>query len=873
MTDRFLPATRSLRVSLTALALCLGTGGLAHADVFGRLHFVVTDADTDKPIAGAVVTLHDPANVRGDIPLTTDAQGSVTSPPLEIHAWQAATTLKGYDNDNHSTVVAADTTTEVDVNLAKTEKVITIKGNRQLVRPGQTNDSTSRNQTFLQKYPSSTASGNPQDIKRIFITTPGFVNSTVGASHPRGEHASTTFDFNGFLAPGALQGRAGPYINPNVFQSVDVQTGAYAPEYGSEVAAIVNASLRSGTIKPIETLTLQGGGYSTYFGNLTLGGQLGGPVDANITGPAPQHFRYFLDFSDRDTDNALEPPQPNDQSAHNHGTAGTAFGNLEYQFGPRDQVALILNDSPAHTEIANRTGLPGKYAPVGQGFGYGGSRNADGTESGTTPDPTVVGSQTIPLASQQGAGQDIYQEDENGFQFLNYRHTFSDQLTGLVSAGLSQSRLELKNNDPSINLGSVDPTTGLLTTIDNSIEFNPNLTRRSSQRELAASLTLAQGTHTYKAGFVLDGQSGNESYQFAPQSQLALDALYATDTRLTPAGAPDPGGATDTLGNPVYLITPGASTPTLNIHRDGYYNAAYLQDTWRATRQITLNYGARLDSYYQKQDTDGYGSVSGGLTYLSPRLNAAYAFTPGTVGRLSYNKLFTQPPLSEGAILGTVLGPETLDQYDASIEHQIGATQTVKLAYYYKNIRNQNDTGILLPYTQIGAYTTLQYQYASVHGIEVSYDVTPRNNVGLGGYLAFSNSLAKPGGLDQTGAPAPDVNDHDQRNTLSTGLSYTLPSQAYAALDYYFGSGEASSVLAPIGASNGNLVNGGDRNTNQFLNVRLASPPKFIGGYAGLILDVDNIFNNLDVLNFNSGFSGTRFQQGRRALLSVTGSF
>jgi outer membrane receptor protein involved in Fe transport len=399
------------------------------------------------------------------------------------------------------------------------------------------------------------------------------------------------------------------------------------------------------------------------------------------------------------------------------------------------------------------------------------------------------------------------------------------------------------------------------------------MTRDSAQRELSGSLTDAQGPHTYKAGFLLNGQSGNESYQFVPQSQLALDALYATDSRLAPAGALAASGAVDTLGNPVYLITPGATTPTLVIHRQGDYNAGYVQDTWRATRKVTLNYGLRLDSYHQKQEIAGYGTTSTALTTLSPRVNFAYAFTPATVGRLSYNRLFTQPPLAEGAVLGTALKPETLDQYDTSIEHQIGATQTVKVAAYYKNIRNQNDTGILLPYTQIGAYTTLQYQYASIHGIEVSYDVTPRNNVGLGGYLAYSNSLAKPGGLDQTGAAAPTINDHDQRHTLAAGVNYTLPSQASVGLDYYFGSGEASSVLAPIGPSNTNLVNGGNRNNNEFLNFSLASPPKMIGGYAGLRLDVYNVFNDLDVLNFNSGFSGTRFEQGRRVLLSVTGNF
>ena len=38
-------------------------------------------------------------------------------------------------------------------------------------------------------------------------------------------------------------------------------------------------------------------------------------------------------------------------------------------------------------------------------------------------------------------------------------------------------------------------------------------------------------------------------------------------------------------------------------------------------------------------------------------------------------------------------------------------------------------------------------------------------------------------------------------------------------------------------------------------------------------MDVENLTNNVSVLNFNSGYSGTRFQQGRRLVLRVTGSF
>ena len=142
------------------------------------------------------------------------------------------------------------------------------------------------------------------------------------------------------------------------------------------------------------------------------------------------------------------------------------------------------------------------------------------------------------------------------------------------------------------------------------------------------------------------------------------------------------------------------------------------------------------------------------------------------------------------------------------------------------------------------------------------------NNSGLGGYLAYSHSHAAPGGLDQTGAPAPTVNDHDQTDTLSVGADYTLKSQAFVGADVYYGSGEASSVLAPISPSNGNLLGNGDRHSHESVNVRVGTGPT-LGGGASLTLTGENVFNDRSVLNFNSGFSGTRFEQGRRVLLSL----
>ena len=128
------------------------------------------------------------------------------------------------------------------------------------------------------------------------------MESSVNVAHPRGEHASTTIYIDGFQVPGALQGRAGPIISPDIIQNADIQTGGYAPEYGSETAAVLNLSLRAGTIKPFQTISLGAGGYTTLDQELTFGGQAGAaPGEA---GP----IRYLFNFINRKQVRSLKLP-------------------------------------------------------------------------------------------------------------------------------------------------------------------------------------------------------------------------------------------------------------------------------------------------------------------------------------------------------------------------------------------------------------------------------------------------------------------------------------------------------------------------------------------------------------------------------------
>jgi outer membrane receptor protein involved in Fe transport len=662
---------------------------------------------------------------------------------------------------------------------------------------------------------------------------------------------------------GALTGRFGPLIVPDALENVEVQTGAFAPEYGSETAAILNTTIKQGTITPTGNIQGGFGGFQTRQGSLSFGGQFGGPLlksaqDEKTTGPVAQKFRYFLNSTYRSTDNALDPPQPDDQTAHNHGQAESYLGRFDYLPDSKDTFTLTLNAAPGKTGVANRTGLPDKYAGVGQGYGYGGAvSQADALASGN---PFLA-------VTQEEAGQDINQKDDNRFGVLQYRHTFTDKLTGLLSLGGTRSKLDVTNDNPAV----YQDLTTLGSRPDAAIEFSPTVSRSGKNAQLEGSLTYALDAHTFKFGLSTDQQKGNESYNLIPGSQMALDALFTAAPQLagfTEGGANNLGTpqvdvngdpVLDANGNQVYTLNPGVTAlPTVGVSRSGYYRAAYTQDTWRATSRLTANYGVRLDMF-KRDETSGDSEFSLKKNQLSPRVNLSYALQPGLVARASYNRLFIQPPVSQGAAVGTFAQPETLNQYETSIEKQFGGTQTLKLAYYYKQINNQLDIALLVPGSQIGIYSAVNLDRDNVHGLELSYDLQPRGGVGWGGFVAAARSTAKFFD-DEEGS---GYNDHDQRYTVSGGLNYTLKNGASAATTVYYGSGVASSAIEGLEG----------RQARTIVDLRLSTGPKLFGGKGGLNLDADNLFDDRTLINFGSDFSGTRFQQGRRVVLSAFTNF
>ena len=288
----------------------------------------------------------------------------------------------------------------------------------------------------------------------------------------------------------------------------------------------------------------------------------------------------------------------------------------------------------------------------------------------------------------------------------------------------------------------------------------------------------------------------NEAHTLRQGVYLAGErAIAKNDTLALPA---DTTGAqlADAMGNPL-------DTPTRILDGSskwGYLYGIYLQDEWKVTDRLTINYGARFD-YYTAFVTD-YD--------VSPRINAVYKLTDRTTLHAGYAREFTPPPFellpptSIQKFIGTPLvGPVTTDSnvkvqkdhyIDAGVIHQLTPDLQVGIDGYYKDVQDLIDEG------QFGTaliFTPFNYKTGTIYGVELTSSYKHEN---FSAYGNFAYSVAQGRNIESAQfnftpdrlafIAANDVHlDHDQTYTASLGASYKWEEGTQIYTDTLVGSG------------------------------------------------------------------------------------
>jgi outer membrane receptor protein involved in Fe transport len=319
--------------------------------------------------------------------------------------------------------------------------------------------------------------------------------------------------------------------------------------------------------------------------------------------------------------------------------------------------------------------------------------------------------------------------------------------------------------------------------------------------------------------------------------------------------------------------------------KTGQLYGAYLQDEWKITPELTLNYGARFDVVH------AYTRES----QLSPRANLVWNATPLTTLHFGYARNFTPPPqelIAPSTLAlydGTTKQPaieqsdpvkaEREHYFDAGIEQRIRGGFKVGLDAYYKLKRNLLDEG------QFGSALILSpFNYAKGYawGVELSGNYT-HGPLDLYANLARGQEKGKDIVSSQYFFDPDELayirdhyifTDHSQKWTGSGGASYTIRDglgTLVPTADFVYGSGLRTDD------PNGIVPNGGALPGYFVFNAGISQNFSGPGALKGLSIraDVLNLFDRKYQLRSGTGVGVGAPQWGERRgfFVGVTKTF
>jgi hypothetical protein len=388
-------------------------------------------------------------------------------------------------------------------------------------------------------------------------------------------------------------------------------------------------------------------------------------------------------------------------------------------------------------------------------------------------DSAGVPFQNIGVTSFNSADLNEQQREQNNFEVLAYQKTIDD-FSFQVSLFNSYSAVEF---DPD-TLGDL---------YFNGVAGKLNRSVMSNGVQFDSSYQI-NDAHTLRSGLLLNAQASTQS------AQTSVIPLNPDGTQT------------------------GAPPETFNDldYGTAYSYGFYLQDEWKVTKALTLNYGGRFDLYQSSQIRQNQ---------LSPRVNATYQFDKNTTAHGGYASYFTPPPLENipqgtatqfagttaAATPGLPNDPvesERAQYFDLGVVHNFTPEYQVGLDGYYKISQNTLDDG------QFGAAPILSafnYRRGQIAGVEFSQSYTTK-----GGFSAYGNIAVEEGIGTQVNSAqsvlfnATDYNyisnhyiylDHSQTFTGSFGISY-LVNETRPYLELLAASGLRTDIdSAPNGGS------------------------------------------------------------------------
>lgn len=499
---------------------------------------------------------------------------------------------------------------------------------------------------------------------------------------------------------------------------------------------------------------------------------------------------YYLTGSYLGNDLGIENPTSGSNAIHDHTDQVKGFGYLSYLLSPSTKVSLMFGSYDGWFQIPNRPGQP-----------------------------PFVGWGTPPSNPDVLAGAGLGSFDSAS---LNER-TNENNRYGIIALQSS--------------IGSDFDYQVSFVTRYTSIHFTPD--------PIGDLVFLGVAPELSRSSFS-NGVQGDGSYRLTDAHTIRM-GFFANNEDITSDN-------TSTLftqdGNTAAVTLPPVQIVDNQSKNGNTLVSLYLQDEWKLTNKLTVNYGIRYDRVHAFIDA----------SQVSPRVGLVYKATPDTTLHAAYARYFTPPPTelvapktldlfagTSNAPANTIndpVKPERSHYFDVGVTQKITPALSVGIDGFYKYIRNLIDEGqffnapILFPFN---------YDRSYIYGVELT------GSYHSGNFAAYANfartvNMAKKIVSAQFNFSQDELDyianhwihtDHDQLHTVSAGLSYKWWGTEFST-DAIYGSG-----LRREGA--GGVPNGD--NMPSTVQVNLGARRKFELGSFGPMEARVAVINVLDKIN------------------------
>ncbi|CAB3790098.1 TonB-dependent receptor [Pararobbsia alpina] len=584
-------------------------------------------------------------------------------------------------------------------------------------------------------------------------------------------------------------------------QRLDQARNGLSPETGSSVYRITDTDIQNmpqGDATPLNQVLLQAPGVAQdSYGQVHVRGE-----HANL--------QYRI--------NGIMIPEPI-----------TGFGQ---SFDTRiiDQVDLLTGALPAEyglrtagiVDITTKSGDAGNGGTIDVYGGSHGTAQTSGNVYGTEGALTYFFSGTagvndlgIEAPTSDGSPLHDHTRQGNAFGYMSY---LINPLTRVsVVFGTASNQFEIPNTpgqtpsfmlsgQPNINSADLNETQSELTNfatvalqgtdgdkLDYQLAYFTRYTRTQFNGDPIGDLLYnGVASQDFRSNWA-NGLQGDTTYRLNGSHTLRAGVYFEQDSAV----------ANDSVS--VFQTTNGVQssfTPeTINSASTtiGRLFGIYVQDEWKLSDKLILNYGLRFDMMNEVVNA----------SQLSPRIGLVYKATPSTTLHAGYARYFTPPPLEllapttvaqfnnttnqSASPQNSPVEPERSNYYDIGVTQRVNSAITVGVDAYYKQSNDLLDEG------QFGtALINTPFNYASGH----DYGVELTGNYKDDHFSAYANlALSHATGQNIISGQfnfTPDelayiashpVNlDHDQLLTGSAGIAYTYARTTYTA-DDVFGSG------------------------------------------------------------------------------------